>query len=86
MFSLPLPPEFTGCERCRDAAETHKIVTGTIPLTGALGDHLGAKKIENLSPDEVVPYLRKELHWRIQDVRLYLLLQFIPIRPHSHQL
>ncbi|KAG8829703.1 hypothetical protein FRB91_002786 [Serendipita sp. 411] len=55
---------FTGCENCRDAAEAHKLVTGTIPLTGALGDKLGNDHV--LEPAEVVPYLKKELHWRIQ--------------------
>jgi len=59
--------QFTGCERCRDAAEKHKLVTGTIPLTGALGDRLGAAKVAHLSADEVVPYLRRNLHWRMQD-------------------
>ncbi|KAG8824552.1 hypothetical protein FRC17_009078 [Serendipita sp. 399] len=56
---------FTGCENCRDAAETHKLVTGTIPLTGALGDKLGTGHV--LEPAQVIPYLQKELHWRIQD-------------------
>ncbi|CCA72436.1 related to tyrosinase precursor (monophenol monooxygenase) [Serendipita indica DSM 11827] len=58
---------FTGCENCRDAAERHKLVTGTIPLTGALGDRLGKNKVSHLEPAEIIPYLKKELHWRIQD-------------------
>lgn len=58
--------EFTGCENCRDAAEAHKLVTGTIPLTGALGDRLGKDKVGALEPSQIVPYLKKELHWRIQ--------------------
>jgi tyrosinase len=46
--------------------ETRKLVTGTIPLTGALGDKLGLDKLGHLEPDIVVPYLRQHLHWRIQ--------------------
>ncbi|PVF95429.1 Di-copper centre-containing protein [Serendipita vermifera] len=58
--------DFTGCERCRDAAEQHKLVTGTIPLTGAIGDRLGIDRLLSLGPDQIVPYLQRELHWRIQ--------------------
>lgn len=57
---------FTGCERCRDQAEEHKLVTGTIPLTGALRDRLGKDKIGTLQPADIVPLLKKDLHWRIQ--------------------
>ncbi|KAG8825286.1 hypothetical protein FRC17_008757 [Serendipita sp. 399] len=56
----------TGCERCRNDAERHLPVTGMIPLTGALGDRLGKDKLRSLTPELVVPYLRRELHWRIQ--------------------
>ncbi|KIM27071.1 hypothetical protein M408DRAFT_173274 [Serendipita vermifera MAFF 305830] len=56
----------TGCERCHTAAREGKLVTGTIPLTGALGDRLGKEKLASLEPEEIVPYLQKELHWRIQ--------------------
>jgi len=58
--------EVTGCANCRDQAEQHKLVTGTIPLTGALGDRLGKDKIGSLEPAEIVPLLKKDLHWRIQ--------------------
>jgi tyrosinase len=58
--------DHTGCERCLQSNHKQKLVTGTIPLTGALGDKLGAGKIANLNPDLVVPYLKDNLHWRIQ--------------------
>jgi tyrosinase len=74
---LTISVDYTGCERCRDQAEAHKLVTGTIPLTGALGDKLGKYKIGSLEHAEVIPYLKKELHWRIQTVR------FISLLPHS---
>jgi tyrosinase len=63
----------TGCERCHDNAEGHKLVTGTIPLTSALADRLGADKISKLEPAEIIPYLQRNLHWRIQLVRTFVL-------------
>jgi tyrosinase len=60
--------EFTGCENCVHANEEHKLVTGTIPLTGALGDKFGQAQIAHLEPEVVVPYLQKNLHWRLQKV------------------
>jgi len=57
---------FTGCQNCLAANEARKLVTGTIPLTGALGDKLGAEKLAHLEPELVGPYLKANLHWRIQ--------------------
>ncbi|PVF92484.1 Di-copper centre-containing protein [Serendipita vermifera] len=56
----------TGCERCHENAENHKLVSGTIPLTAALADRLGEDKISKLEPAEIIPYLQRNLHWRIQ--------------------
>ncbi|PVF95402.1 hypothetical protein CPB86DRAFT_788050 [Serendipita vermifera] len=58
--------DYSGNVEGDDTAQQHKIVKGSIPLTGALGDRLGQDKLRNLSPEEISPYLRKELHWRIQ--------------------
>ncbi|PVF98760.1 Di-copper centre-containing protein [Serendipita vermifera] len=58
--------ETTGCERCQTSAAEGGVVTGTVPLTAALAQRLGQNKIDNLTPEEVTPYLQKELHWRIQ--------------------
>jgi hypothetical protein len=44
-----------------------------IPLTGALGDKLGKDKLRELEPDIVVPYLQKNLHWRVQKVTAFCL-------------
>lgn len=42
-------------------------MTGTIPLTGALGDKFPDKAAAGkLEPDFVIPYLQRNLHWRIQ--------------------
>ncbi|KIM27070.1 hypothetical protein M408DRAFT_311628 [Serendipita vermifera MAFF 305830] len=56
----------TECENCQENAEDQLLVTGAIPLTGALGDRLGKDQIAQLNPDQITPYLTKELHWRIQ--------------------
>lgn len=64
------PTDTTGCERCQENADNRGLVTGAIPLTGALGDRLGQDRIASLEPEEVIPYLTKELHWRIQTVSL----------------
>jgi tyrosinase len=53
------------------------LVTGTVPLTEALTERLGKGKPEALEPTEVIPYLTKELHWRIQTVRFYLLRGYV---------
>jgi tyrosinase len=58
--------ETTGCARCQTAAAEGVLVSGTIPLTTALAQRLGQDKITNLTPEEVNPYLQKELHWRIR--------------------
>lgn len=58
--------EMTGCERCRTGAGEGTMVTGTVPLTEALGNRLGKEKLGALEPAEMIPYLTKELHWRIQ--------------------
>ncbi|PWW80406.1 Di-copper centre-containing protein [Tuber magnatum] len=55
-------PETTGCEKCQDEAENGLIVTGSIPLTGALLDRI--PELNSLEPDHVIPYLQSKLHWR----------------------
>jgi tyrosinase len=60
-------PETTGCEKCQNEAEEGLIVTGSIPLTGALLDRipeLGIPELDSLEPEKVIPYLQKSLHWR----------------------
>lgn len=41
------------------------MVTGTVPLTGALLQDIVAGSLGGLSVGELVPYLVQNLHWRI---------------------
>lgn len=64
-------PETTGCEKCQNEAENGLIVTGSIPLTGALLDRIPLDRIPELSslePEIVIPYLQSKLHWRCNKV------------------
>lgn len=63
--------ETTGCGRCKENAANNLKVAGSVPLTGALLDsplaeRLGKDKVALLGPEEMIPYLKKELHWRVQ--------------------
>ncbi|KAG8825735.1 hypothetical protein FRC19_010652 [Serendipita sp. 401] len=58
--------EVTGCERCQLGAAEHMRVGGTIPLTGALVQSVQEGRVPDLTPEHVAPFLRKELHWRVQ--------------------
>jgi tyrosinase len=59
-------PETTGCERCQTNAQEGLIVTGSIPLTGALLDRI--PELQTLDPHAVIPYLQRHLHWRLNKV------------------
>jgi tyrosinase len=61
-------PEDTSCEKCQEDQENALEVTGQIPLTVALVERFLAGIIHDLSPTHVVPYLQKNLHWRVVDV------------------
>lgn len=56
----------TSCEKCISDRERGTVVTGTIPLTGALGDKFG--NVYDLSPVKISPYLKRNLHWRVAKV------------------
>ncbi|KAG0641703.1 tyrosinase precursor [Tuber brumale] len=60
-------PETTGCEKCQNEAEEGLVVTGSIPLTGALLDRIPKSSIpelNSLEPEAVISYLQSNLHWR----------------------
>lgn len=58
----------TECERCQDDQRDHIQVTGQIPLTVALIERYLAGIIDDLSEQSVIPYLTKNLHWRVTQV------------------
>jgi len=55
----------TKCDRCRDDLQSGLIASGTVPLTSAILQDIHAKKLRSLEPEDVVPYLAKNLHWRV---------------------
>lgn len=64
----------TGCENCGQRREARVLSTGQIILTDHLIEHIKRHTVErnlrldNLSREEVVDYLRTNLHWRVSDV------------------
>lgn len=69
------------CENCRAQAEADVVVEGFVHLNGALARRSGLGSFE---PEVVVPYLRRELAWRVQrvcDAFLHLLLLFFHFLP-----
>ncbi|KAK0624826.1 hypothetical protein B0T17DRAFT_531175 [Bombardia bombarda] len=58
-------PETTACAKCRGDAAEGLMVSGTVPLTSALLQDIVAGQLGSLRPEEVVPYLREHLQWRV---------------------
>ncbi len=67
------------CENCAKQAREHLKVTGQVPLTNALltrykqqiphETESGEKMIlRGMAPEQVVPFLREQFHWRVTDV------------------
>lgn len=46
--------------------EDELVVAGAVPLTSALLQDIAAEKLGSLEVEDVVPYLRKQLHWRVK--------------------
>lgn len=55
----------TGCGKCKDDASRRLKVTSMVPLTEALVDAIEAGRLGSLDEDDVVPYLKQNLHWRV---------------------
>lgn len=69
----------TGCKKCKKDREDQLQITGQVPLTLALTERYLAGQIEGLTPQEVIPYLQTNLHWRVAAVSfLILVLTRIP--------
>jgi tyrosinase len=63
-------PDHTECSKCKDD-ETRQIqVTASIPLTTTLIDCIKDRELRSLNPEDVEPFLIKNLHWRITLVSL----------------
>ncbi|KAH8653928.1 tyrosinase precursor [Tricladium varicosporioides] len=57
--------ETTGCGKCKEDAEENVVITGTVPLTAALMKEYKKGSLGALSKENVLPWLRENLHWRV---------------------
>jgi len=55
----------TGCEKCARDAEADLEVSGTVNLTGALVKEVEDGRLGSVERENVIPYLRRNLHWRV---------------------
>jgi tyrosinase len=57
----------TQCEKCQQDQAEELVVTGTVPLTSALLQDITVEHadLRSLNPEDVEPYLVKNLHWRV---------------------
>jgi len=85
IFAAP-QSDGAGCSNCDKQREEDIYIDDTIPLTTALYSFLSAseasdtlipqaqkKTIDNLLPEEVVPFLKENLRWRMTDLAANLL-------------
>ncbi|OLN86707.1 Tyrosinase 5 [Colletotrichum chlorophyti] len=57
--------EQTACKNCQEGRASGQRITGQIPLTLALVERYLAGLVGSLAPEDVIPYLQKNLHWRV---------------------
>ncbi|TDZ67999.1 Tyrosinase [Colletotrichum trifolii] len=57
--------EDTACASCQRGRAAGQQITGQIPITLALVERYLAGFVDGLEPEQVVPYLQKNLHWRV---------------------
>lgn len=79
MYNFSAPSEFrgvdpSGCANCIRQQENHELSTGQCILTDYLIEHIQKDvvsrglQLRSLEKDEVVQYLKANLHWRVTDV------------------
>ncbi|MBE3049605.1 hypothetical protein IMZ48_45350 [Candidatus Bathyarchaeota archaeon] len=56
----------TPCGKCQEDRENDLIVAGAVPLTSALLQDIASGELASLEVKDVVPYLKKNLHWRVK--------------------
>ena len=67
-FSTFGQDEHTKCAKCLESQATKMQVTGQIPLTIALVERYLAGHVDGITLDDVVPFLQKNLHWRVTNL------------------
>lgn len=55
----------TGCEKCVRDADAELEVSSTVNLTGALIKEVEEGRLGSVERENVLPYLRWNLHWRV---------------------
>jgi tyrosinase len=64
----------SGCNNCKRQEQTHARMTGQVIITDTLVEHIQRQitqqgmQLHSLAREDVVAYLKKNLHWRITDV------------------
>jgi len=57
--------ETGGCGKCKTDAEENLMITGTVPLTAALLKEFKKGNLGSVEKQNVIPYLKENLHWRV---------------------
>lgn len=58
------------CDACNVNSEAGLVVTGSTPITPMLRDWIGAGSLSGLSAEEVIPFIKKSLYWRVVGANL----------------
>ena len=76
-FSSPsnvIGADTSGCNNCKRQEENHARMTGQVIITDPLVEHIqrqlthGGMQLHSLGREDVVAYLKTNLHWRVTDV------------------
>ena len=68
----------SGCGNCQKQEQEHALCTGQVIITDPLVEHIqreitsGGMQLRSLDREEVVEYLKTNLHWRITMVGLHV--------------
>lgn len=62
------------CDNCREQADL--VIEGFVHLNSAIAERSG---LSSFDPSVVIPYLKENLHWRIQAVRVVLLCPVVDL-------
>jgi tyrosinase len=67
-YSVFTRAQNTGCARCQQQRAADLEISGQILLTVALVERYLAGDLPSMQPEHVVPYLQRNLHWRVTHV------------------
>jgi hypothetical protein len=64
----------SGCNNCKRQEQNHALMTGQVIITDTLVEHIRRQitnrgmQLQSLGREDVVTYLKTNLHWRVTDV------------------